>query len=121
MSALVKSPGAVQLGHPDVFADRHIGPSQGDVDAMLKTLGFSSLDALADAVVPAKIWTQRALDLPEPAGETQALAELRLQRPPDAAPEPAHGFPGPATWIKSKERRVTVKVMARRMQFPGGE
>ena len=37
------------------FVPRHVGPDEGDVAEMLKTLGFESLDALIDATIPAKI------------------------------------------------------------------
>lgn len=39
----------------DIFANRHIGSSQDDVDQMLKTIGVSSLDELIDQVVPPQI------------------------------------------------------------------
>jgi glycine dehydrogenase len=37
------------------FSSRHIGPSQSDREAMLKEIGFSSLDELINNVVPADI------------------------------------------------------------------
>ncbi|MFM9031160.1 MAG: hypothetical protein ACKOTF_10865 [Opitutaceae bacterium] len=43
---------------------------------MLATLGYPSLEALADAAVPAAI-RRGPLQLPAAAGETAALAELR--------------------------------------------
>jgi glycine dehydrogenase len=58
------------------FADRHIGPSPDEVATMLAALGYGSLDELTNAAVPAGI-ADRTLDLPEPASEAQALAELR--------------------------------------------
>src|SRR3989442_63672 len=39
----------------DLFQDRHIGPSPDDQAAMLATLGYDSLDAFIDAVVPEDI------------------------------------------------------------------
>ena len=62
---------------PDAFARRHIGLSEADRSAMLKELGRPSLDALVDAAVPAAIRLKKALDLPTPASEAEALAELR--------------------------------------------
>ncbi|MBM9469203.1 aminomethyl-transferring glycine dehydrogenase [Nakamurella leprariae] len=62
------------------FADRHIGPDQAGLQAILDALGQPDLDALEKAVVPAVIRTGRAarpLDLPEPVGESEAVAELR--------------------------------------------
>ncbi|MFA6028371.1 MAG: aminomethyl-transferring glycine dehydrogenase [Elusimicrobiota bacterium] len=65
------------LKNPDVFADRHNGPSPQETAAMLETLGFPTLDAFVDAAVPAKIRSGRPLELPAPAAEAEALAELR--------------------------------------------
>ncbi len=59
------------------FVERHIGPGPGDTVAMLETLGLASLDALADAVVPAAIRSDRGLELPEACTEPAALEELR--------------------------------------------
>ena len=61
----------------DSFARRHIGPSEEEVRAMLRELGFESLDALIDATVPRNIRREKRLNLPEPKSETEALAELR--------------------------------------------
>lgn len=66
----------------DTFAPRHLGPSDKDLALMLQSLGFDSLDALTDAVVP------QAIRLPSPmqldgldpasvAGERQVLDDLR--------------------------------------------
>jgi len=61
----------------DLFADRHIGPSEGDQRAMLATLGYDSLDAFIAAVVPADIRLRGPLKLPAAKSEQEALAELR--------------------------------------------
>src|SRR5947207_9228074 len=63
--------------HPDVFVERHIGPRPDDVGAMLETLGYSSLDAFIDAVVPADIRSRRPLGIPAGQSEQAALAEIR--------------------------------------------
>src|SRR6266516_5444956 len=65
------------MDHPDVFVERHIGPGPEDVAAMLETLGYPSLDAFIDAVVPADIRLPRPLSLPAAASEQAALAEIR--------------------------------------------
>ena len=44
---------------------------------MLDTVGVASMDALIDATVPDAIRLRRRLDLPEPHGESEVLAELR--------------------------------------------
>jgi glycine dehydrogenase len=58
------------------FSDRHIGPTAQDQQQMLSFLGFSSLDALMDAVVPQGIRLQHPLDLPPALSESEALDEL---------------------------------------------
>ena len=70
------------LAHPHAagverFADRHIGPTVQQRLRMLTTLGYTSLDSLIDAVVPASIRQRAEADLPPAASETQVLAELR--------------------------------------------
>jgi glycine dehydrogenase len=59
------------------FADRHIGPTAAEQAAMLDALGYPSLDALVDAVVPASIRGHEPLDVPAAASETEVIAELR--------------------------------------------
>ncbi len=58
------------------FADRQIGPGPQDIRAMLKALDVTSLETLITQAVPKKIRLDRALALPEPASEQEALAEL---------------------------------------------
>ncbi len=70
------------LDPSDVFAPRHIGPSEDEIAAMLKVVGVASLDALVDATVPAAIRMARPLKLDGAAsrnnrGEAELLAELR--------------------------------------------
>ncbi|QIM17096.1 aminomethyl-transferring glycine dehydrogenase [Leucobacter insecticola] len=60
------------------FTDRHIGVTDTDhAAAMLDRLGFSSLDELVDAAVPASIRREDALQLAEGLSEEQILARLR--------------------------------------------
>ncbi len=49
----------------DSFARRHIGPSDEEVRAMLRELGFERLEALIDATVPKNIRFDRQLNLPD--------------------------------------------------------
>ena len=62
----------------DLFQDRHIGPSPEDQAAMLSTLGYDSLDAFIDAVVPADIRLREPLRTPAARTEQETLEELRL-------------------------------------------
>src|SRR5467141_1430995 len=59
------------------FARRHIGPNEDEVRAMLREVGFESLDSLVEAAVPKNIRLDRELNLPSPKSEIEALAELR--------------------------------------------
>jgi glycine dehydrogenase len=59
------------------FADRHIGPSDADIDHMLGALGVSTLDELVDQAVPASIRDDKPLDLDEAASEPAVLDRLR--------------------------------------------
>ncbi|WFE35725.1 aminomethyl-transferring glycine dehydrogenase [Micromonospora sp. WMMD975] len=59
------------------FADRHIGPDPAAERRMLEAVGYSSVDELMDAAIPEVIRWHGALDLPEPATEREAVAELR--------------------------------------------
>jgi glycine dehydrogenase len=61
----------------DAFADRHIGPREGELAAMLAAVGVGSLDELIDRAVPAAIRTARPLALPPARTEAEALASLR--------------------------------------------
>jgi len=61
----------------DTFLRRHLGPQPEEAAQMLRPLGYESLDALADDVIPPAIRLQRALDLPAPLGERAALETLR--------------------------------------------
>ncbi|MBB5114079.1 glycine dehydrogenase [Micromonospora echinospora] len=59
------------------FADRHIGPGRDDERRMLEAVGYSSVDELMDAAIPEVIRWHGTLDLPAPASEREAIAELR--------------------------------------------
>ena len=59
------------------FGRRHIGPSAAEQDRMLAAVGYGSLDELTAAAVPAGLAADRALSLPGPLSEADALAELR--------------------------------------------
>ena len=47
----------------DKFADRHIGVSGADLDAMLSTIGVKSVEELISQVIPANIRLRKPLDL----------------------------------------------------------
>ena len=68
----------MQRDLPDLFAARHIGPSEEDQRAMLATLGYASLDDLLTAALPAYAQPPASLaTLPQPRTEREVLEDLR--------------------------------------------
>ena len=59
------------------FQARHIGPRATDLNAMLKTIGVSSLDQLIDETVPANIRLKKSMNIGAPKAEYQYLQELK--------------------------------------------
>ena len=62
---------------PDRFVRRHIGPRPEEAAAMLKLLGYASLEAMVDAAVPKAIRLAKPLNLPVARSEHEALAALK--------------------------------------------
>lgn len=65
------------LEHHDAFLERHIGPNDAEIAQMLGVVGFDSLDAMTDAIVPANIKSPSPLALPAPITEVEAIAKIR--------------------------------------------
>jgi glycine dehydrogenase len=65
------------IPRPERFTYRHIGPRPEDIDDMVKGLGYDSLDALVDTVVPDDIRLRRKLALPKGRTERDVLRSLR--------------------------------------------
>jgi glycine dehydrogenase len=61
----------------DRFVDRHVGSSPKEIASMLRLLGFTSLDAMVQATVPAAILRKEALALPAALSERDAGIKLR--------------------------------------------
>ncbi|MDV8149486.1 aminomethyl-transferring glycine dehydrogenase [Arthrobacter sp. B10-11] len=60
------------------FVDRHIGARrQADIDTMLKSVGYDSVDSLVDTAVPNDIRQDVALRLQDALSEVEVLGELR--------------------------------------------
>jgi len=59
------------------FVARHIGPRDSEIESMLGELGYESLDALTEAILPGPIADHSPLDLEPGISEEEALAELR--------------------------------------------
>ncbi|MFT3785775.1 MAG: aminomethyl-transferring glycine dehydrogenase [Tepidisphaeraceae bacterium] len=72
-----QSPLSDFLAPSDTFIHRHIGPSDVDVEVMLKTVGVESLDALIEQTVPKSIRLKRPLKIGKPRAEHELLVELK--------------------------------------------
>ncbi|MFD0325334.1 aminomethyl-transferring glycine dehydrogenase [Lysobacter gummosus] len=65
------------LEHHDAFIERHIGPNDAEIGHMLGKVGYDSLEALTDAIVPGSIKSTQPLALPAAISEVEALAKIR--------------------------------------------
>ena len=61
----------------DSFLPRHIGPNDAEMRAMLRAVGYETLDDLVDATIPEGIRFRGRLSTGEPMSERDVLAELR--------------------------------------------
>lgn len=59
------------------FATRHIGPTESETAAMLKTIGVSSLDELISKTVPGDIRLKEQIQTGGPISEYEYLSELK--------------------------------------------
>ena len=71
------SPSLLDLENASEFIARHIGIDAADEVHMLRVVGAASRQALIDTIVPRSIARTAPMDLPHPATEAQALAELK--------------------------------------------
>ncbi len=66
-----------ELTEPGEFTRRHIGPTDGDVSAMLEAIGARSLADLLDETMPEPIRSDTPLALPDGVPEHEAIERLR--------------------------------------------
>ncbi|MDP6414235.1 MAG: aminomethyl-transferring glycine dehydrogenase, partial [Gammaproteobacteria bacterium] len=59
------------------FVDRHISPSEQQIDAMLAALDLTSLKQLIEKTVPSAIMLEKPIALADPVNENAALAKLK--------------------------------------------
>jgi glycine dehydrogenase len=71
------SPSLRDLEHHDSFLERHIGPNDAEIAHMLRTVGYASIEALTDAIVPASIRSAQPLAMAAPMSEVDAIAKIR--------------------------------------------
>ncbi|MFT4195118.1 aminomethyl-transferring glycine dehydrogenase [Ottowia sp.] len=71
------APDLTELENHAEFTARHIGLTAADERHMLSVVGEASRQALIDSIVPCSIARAAPMDLPPPASEAEALAELK--------------------------------------------
>jgi glycine dehydrogenase len=67
---------SISSNQRDEFIKRHISPMANDTEAMLKTIGVSSIDQLIDETIPAHIRLKERMKLPDPMTEAELLKML---------------------------------------------
>ena len=72
------SPSLRELEHHNAFIERHIGPNDAEIAQMLHAIGYDSLEAMTDAIVPGQIKSKQPLAMPESITEEEALAKIRV-------------------------------------------
>jgi glycine dehydrogenase len=72
-----RAPSLLALEDHDAFVARHIGPNDAEIAQMLAAIGYDSLEAMTDAIVPASIKSAAPLALPSSMTEVEALARIR--------------------------------------------
>src|SRR5229473_2133120 len=68
---------AVDFKQSDSFVHRHIGPDQAEIEQMLQTLDFASLEELVERAVPKSIRLKGRLRLPDGVSEFELIRQLR--------------------------------------------
>jgi len=61
----------------DSFVNRHIGPTETEIEKMLAVLGVATVEELIAQTVPSGIRLQKSLNLPPALSEYAALAQLK--------------------------------------------
>lgn len=60
------------------FIRRHIGPSEEDMDKMLRFIGANSLDDLIKKTVPEEILLKDKLKINNPTSEHESMKEVKI-------------------------------------------
>lgn len=66
-----------QLHHSDEFIERHVGPNEDQIKAMLSTLNVDSVEQLIEKIVPANILKHSPLALDAAMSEQASLQQLK--------------------------------------------
>ncbi len=64
------------LAHPDKFPSRHIGPSDSEIEDMLKDIGVDSVENLINQTIPQQIRLNKRLNLDAPLSEYEFIERL---------------------------------------------
>ncbi|WP_339923006.1 aminomethyl-transferring glycine dehydrogenase [uncultured Cyclobacterium sp.] len=67
----------INLSSSEKFRNRHISPSENDLQEMLKTIGVDSLETLIDETIPKNIRLKQPLQLPPPQSENLFLKTFK--------------------------------------------
>jgi glycine dehydrogenase len=67
----------INLASSEKFRNRHISPSESDVQGMLETIGVDSLDSLIEETIPQNIRLKQPLKLPKPLSENEFLKTFK--------------------------------------------
>ena len=66
-----------EYDHPDKFVNRHIGPTEDELNQMAEACGANSVDDLIDQTVPSNIRLRKPLDISGPVNEHIFLEDLK--------------------------------------------
>lgn len=67
----------INLASSEKFRNRHISPSENELQEMLNTIGVDSLDTLIDETIPSTIRLKQPLQLPKPLSENLFLKSFK--------------------------------------------
>lgn len=65
------------MEHTDKFVNRHIGPSDNDVEEMLSAIGVDSIEQLIDETIPKNIRLKKKLEMSTPLSEHKFIEHLK--------------------------------------------
>jgi len=60
------------------FIRRHVGPSEEDIEKMLKVVGANSLDDLISKTVPENILLKDRLKIGDPTSEHESMKQVKV-------------------------------------------
>ena len=66
-----------EFDHPDIFENRHIGPTSEELNEMVKTCGADSIEQLIDETIPEQIRLKEELKIQSPVNEHIYIEDLR--------------------------------------------